>query len=346
MKIIFAVLGVVILGIFVISVYVFTDFSENPGYDADDNDMYIIYETPVESEDDCSRLEKYDEQNSVCYFECQTEKECEEIGKKIDEEFENLSGEYDAFSELQFNKAHHFEGEDVIDAQTILAEYRVEKNENFVFIQGKKEDEKQQKVIKWIKFISPDDFSDKYIENVKLVETIEDGQTLAYVHPNDKNLAKWNIVVAMDSFHDGEQEVIFTLIHEFSHILTLNHSQLTEEFTDCKTFEVQEGCLNNSAYLNTFYQKFWKGKFDEWAENYEENYVKDPNAFVTEYASVNPGEDIAESFARFVLKNKPTDTSMIKNQKIAFFYDYPELVKMRNDMRDNLKNFVRKRVRN
>ncbi len=340
-------LGVVALGMVVIGIYFFASFLEKTGYDADENNVKIIYETPVESEENCSRLEKYDEQNAVCYFECKTEKECEEIGKKIDEEFENLSGEYDAFSAFQFNNTvHNFENEELIGVHTLLAEYRVEKGENFVFVQGKKEDEKQQKVIKWIKFISPDDFSDTYIENVTLVESIEDGHILAYVRPNDKNLAKWNIVVAMDSFYDGEQEVVFTLIHEFSHILTLNQSQLTEEFADCKNFEVPEGCLNNDAYLNAFYQKFWKGKFDEGAKNPEENYAKNPDDFVTEYASVNPGEDIAESFARFVLKKKPTDTSMIKNQKIAFFYNYPELVKMRNDMRKNLKNFVRKKVRN
>jgi len=45
----------------------------------------------------------------------------------------------------------------------------------------------------------------------------------------------------------------------------------------------------------------------------------------------HPAEDIAESFTYFVFTPKPTGNS-IKEQKIAFFYEYPELVKLRSDI--------------
>ena len=56
---------------------------------------------------------------------------------------------------------------------------------------------------------------------------------------------------------------------------------------------------------------------------------------MTEYAATNPSEDFAESFMVFVLKEKPTK-STIADQKILFFYDFPELVEMRDFIRSNL----------
>jgi hypothetical protein len=52
---------------------------------------------------------------------------------------------------------------------------------------------------------------------------------------------------------------------------------------------------------------------------------------VDDYATTHPTEDIAESFAYFVFSPEPTGDS-IKDQKIAFFYEYPELVKLRQSI--------------
>ena len=56
---------------------------------------------------------------------------------------------------------------------------------------------------------------------------------------------------------------------------------------------------------------------------------------MTEYAATNPSEDFAESFMVFVLKEKPIK-STITDQKILFFYDFPELVEIRDFIRSNL----------
>ena len=56
---------------------------------------------------------------------------------------------------------------------------------------------------------------------------------------------------------------------------------------------------------------------------------------MTEYAASNPDEDFAESFVAFVLKEKPTKSTTV-DQKIRFFYDFPELVEMRDFIRSNL----------
>ena len=62
-----------------------------------------------------------------------------------------------------------------------------------------------------------------------------------------------------------------------------------------------------------------------------EFYSKYPDQFVSEYAATNPREDIAESWTEFVMRPKPTDTSTA-DQKVQFFYEYPELVETRRQI--------------
>ena len=105
--------------------------------------------------------------------------------------------------------------------------------------------------------------------------------------------------------------------------------------------------MKDYSYLNLFFQKFWTGiysdfkwfyEFDDYDKFLDHNaliYQKHKNQFVTEYAASNPDEDFAESFMEFVLKEKPTK-STIADQKIRFFYDFPELIEMRDFIRSNL----------
>ena len=57
--------------------------------------------------------------------------------------------------------------------------------------------------------------------------------------------------------------------------------------------------------------------------------------FLTDYAATSPLEDIAESWAFFVLSPKP-ELNSIANEKILFFYEYPELVALRQEILDRL----------
>ena len=68
-------------------------------------------------------------------------------------------------------------------------------------------------------------------------------------------------------------------------------------------------------------------------------YEEHPEEFVSDYASSSPVEDIAETFAEFVLRNKPTGNT-IAEQKILFFYKEPALVELRNLLRNRLKSTV------
>jgi hypothetical protein len=150
----------------------------------------------------------------------------------------------------------------------------------------------------------------------------------------------------------NKKESVHTLIHEYAHVLTLGKTQMQYIPTDldselmmnrfknkCKTNMVMEGCLYKDSYLNQFIEKFWKEDFKKIQSAGEDEqldfYSGREKDFVTDYAATNPGEGIAETFTFFVLKSKPTGNT-IADQKIKFFYNFPELVKLRQVIRTRL----------
>ncbi len=115
---------------------------------------------------------------------------------------------------------------------------------------------------------------------------------------------------------------------------------MTDDTSNQNLYTVEEGTLKKDAYLNQYYHKFWAPLMDEFSDVYSEDdairfYENHRDEFVTEYAASNPSEDFAESFAYFISDDKPTDGS-VKSQKILFFYQYPELVAMRDQIRATL----------
>ena len=78
------------------------------------------------------------------------------------------------------------------------------------------------------------------------------------------------------------QELTFTLIHEYGHLLTLNDEQVKidaylfhnpddddayfEAEDACETYFPGEGCALRSSYLYQFYTQFWDDMYDEWLD--------------------------------------------------------------------------------
>jgi len=85
--------------------------------------------------------------------------------------------------------------------------------------------------------------------------------------------------------------------------------------------------------------------YDEWymlvdgesEDQVYEFYQDYTDEFLTEYAATDPTEDIAESFAHFVLFDMPDQAETIAEEKIVFFYDFPKLVSLRNTLRHNIE---------
>lgn len=142
-----------------------------------------------------------------------------------------------------------------------------------------------------------------------------------------------------------------TLIHEFGHMLTLNDGQLDDSASSCDTYMTLDGCSKSDSYINDFYNAFWTDIYDEWADAVDfsngevdedlvvEFYDEYPDDFVTDYAPTGPEEDIAESWVYFVFGSKPAGDT-IAEQKILFFYDYPELVTLRQQILNGLCQYT------
>ncbi|WP_432662140.1 hypothetical protein R9X47_16395 [Wukongibacter baidiensis] len=195
----------------------------------------------------------------------------------------------------------------------------------------------------------------KYLKIITHFQINTDGKegTLAHVTMTEEgDNSKWMISVDMvDGIkNDGklnEKELTDTIIHEFGHILTLNSDEIDarEPKDNESTFVTMEGVTKKESYLNQFYQKFWKEIYDEWEEieeiedddeyydAQEEFYEKYKARFVSDYAATNPGEDIAETFMHFVTEKKPRGKT-IADKKVLFLYSFPELVKMREEIRE------------
>lgn len=194
----------------------------------------------------------------------------------------------------------------------------------------------------------------RYRTSITRLSIYTDGEEglLASVTPNPDDFDTWTLALdALDGTYMSD-DLIHTLIHEFGHVLTLSAEQVPRSIEvlesgdetvferaegACSAFFTGEGCSEQGSYINAFFQRFWA---DIYAESFElepgELYALYPDQFVTDYAAENPGEDIAEAWTFFVLQGRPTGAT-IAEQKVRFFYDYPQLVKLREVIRRNLQ---------
>ena len=159
-------------------------------------------------------------------------------------------------------------------------------------------------------------------------------EILAYVVPTDDVGARWELAVDPEDAGDGAS-FAETVMHEYCHYLTLNNRQV--DYGGQPTY----GCYAESdlaarpdSYLNAFYRTFWSDYLDDRLADPETYgfYLRHSDDFLTGYAATSPSEDIAESFAYFVLYDRAEGESL-QARKQNFFYAYPELVTFRDQAR-------------
>ena len=188
------------------------------------------------------------------------------------------------------------------------------------------------------------------------------GNVLAAVGQSFNDPEEW--ILEVDILDSADKYVLtFTLLHEFAHLLTLNAAQVPpslaifdnpendgiyqSELAACPRYFPGEGCSNPDSYINRFFERFWFNLYAEWQEiNAEPDedvyydllndfYTAYQDQFLTDYAATSPAEDIAESFAFFLLSPRPDQTSIAEG-KTLFFYEFPELVELRRRILNQL----------
>ncbi|OJJ22159.1 hypothetical protein BKI52_08970 [marine bacterium AO1-C] len=178
-----------------------------------------------------------------------------------------------------------------------------------------------------------------------IIYAADDGG-VAYVAPvNDQDLSKWRMGFNLNAVYRGnlldKPEAGYTIIHEFGHLATLHAGQIDASVreADCQSYFPGEGCSKSNAYLTPFYDKYWKdiatefGTIGEDPTKADAFYNKYQSRFVTQYAATNPGEDIAEVFTHFVLRNDQSTGNEIAGKKINLFYDFDESKTLRTRIR-------------
>ncbi len=169
---------------------------------------------------------------------------------------------------------------------------------------------------------------------------------------------------------DSERPVFLadTLIHETAHLIFLNSSQVphdddhlhyydetTDRFFECDQYVADGDCSLPDSYINLFYQRFWKsiypewwqadllaryaGSTDEYWEVMEDFYTEHDDEFLDSYAASHLEEDMAGSFAYFVLNRKPAGDAVYE-QKALFYYEFPALVEYRRQMIEGLCSYI------
>lgn len=233
---------------------------------------------------------------------------------------------------------------------------------NFEAIQ--KDVDNQERVWNYFKALIP--FDQRKFLSEFIISSDGKSGLLAAVAQTNSNPEKWVLMVDLADTNNP-YELTYTFIHEFGHLVTLNPEQVPpsleifkhpddrttyfQELAACFTYFPGEGCSNPGSYIDDFYNEFWLDIYDEWNkiefepddEQYVESmmafYEKYQDRFVTDYAVTRPSEDIAESFTFFILSQKPAGNT-ISEKKILFFYDYPELVALRDVILQNVcQNF-------
>lgn len=164
-------------------------------------------------------------------------------------------------------------------------------------------------------------------------------ETVAWVQAMDDPGDTWEI--AVDPADAGDRRYfVETILHEYCHYLTLNSKQVT--YTTSQTIDTynEYGMVaHKGSYIDDFYQAYWTVYIDDClscGDTYN-FFLRHYDDFITAYASTNPSEDICEAFAFFVLRPRdPMADTAVWSQKLDFFYNYPELVSFRDQVRADL----------
>jgi hypothetical protein len=188
------------------------------------------------------------------------------------------------------------------------------------------------------------------------------GEVLSAVEQTANDPRRWILEVDIADLADT-RSLAFTMLHEFGHLLTLGPAQVppdTQVFNNpfnsrlrerhpaaCSSYFPGEGCSLPNSYLNRFFNQFWTPMYDQWSliDHIDDGEWRDEKLlgfyrqhraqFVDSYAVSSPSEDIAETFAYYLLDPHRTGDS-IADEKVRFFEDFPELVSLRNRIRSNV----------
>ena len=135
------------------------------------------------------------------------------------------------------------------------------------------------------------------------------------------------------------QEQKLTIAHELMHMIVVSEAvPLAANGAPLNTcdgiVEPDEGCYKRGTIYADFVRRFWSDSDRAAAAKSDDFYSTKKDHFVTVYAATSPHEDIAESFSIWMVDEGKG--SNVADAKRRFFGSYPNLVALRQHIRQNM----------
>ena len=180
----------------------------------------------------------------------------------------------------------------------------------------------------------------EYRQKIAQFNLFTDGTSnvLAYTAPMETDGVNDNtrFSISIDYYdvydENGEKrdwsKLTYTILHEYGHVLLEDETQvdLTRGTSTHDPAAFVEG-----SFRKGFYDAFWSGLGDTGVGDYEAN----PTHYVSRYGANYFHEDIADTFAVFVLGGQPQGDT-VAEEKLRFFWADPDMVSLRTAIRENL----------
>ena len=116
-------------------------------------------------------------------------------------------------------------------------------------------------------------------------------------------------------------KLTYTILHEYGHVLLEDETQVDLTKGDSTH---DPAAFIEGSFRKGFYDAFWSGLGDTGVGDYDAN----PTHYVSRYGANYFHEDIADTFAVFVLGGQPKG-STVAEEKLRFFWADPDMVSLR-----------------
>ena len=123
-------------------------------------------------------------------------------------------------------------------------------------------------------------------------------------------------------------KLTYTILHEYGHVLLEDETQID---LSKGTGTHDPAAFVEGSFRKNFYDAFWSGLGDTGVGDYEAN----PTRYVSRYGANYFHEDIADTFAVFVLGDVPQGDT-VAEEKLRFFWAGPDMTALRSAIRQDL----------
>ncbi len=164
------------------------------------------------------------------------------------------------------------------------------------------------------------------------------GSVLAYTSSlqNDGKVDNTRFSISIDYYDVYDEngarrdwsKLTYTIIHEYGHVLLEDETQIDISVSNSTH---DPAAFIDGSLRHEFYDRFWSELGDSAVSDYTEN----PTNYASRYGANYFHEDIADTFALFVLGSEPHGDT-VAEEKLRFFWLYDDMLELRSTIRQNL----------